>query len=180
MPHFMLPDGLLPEDFGSDARFYEGVLALAAMSRLSPLLANADDAGAEPVRLRFSAARDEAGRRILEGSIEAILPLICQRCLRCYQQPIETTFRLIVVSSEAEAEVLPAELEPYVSGSGTVRPLDVVEEELLLALPFPPRHPPGGCRPPAHSAGIERQQLSPFAELRERISGSASGGKKGR
>lgn len=164
----MLPEGLTPEDFGSLAPIYTGSLALAAMTRLAPMLGQ--DSGKAHVTIKGNI--DEDGYRIIEGSITAELSLICQRCLGLYKHPVEESFRVVVVESEAEGEQLPDELEPFVSTGTTVRPLDLAEEELLLALPVIARHPEGACSPPPNRASASRAELSPFAELRGRFGGN--------
>ncbi|MFP4129276.1 MAG: YceD family protein [Halorhodospira sp.] len=163
----MLPDRLAPDAFAASPRVYEGTLALADMPRLAPLLAAAEG----DAWLQIAPGLDEHGRRHLEGRIEAAIPLTCQRCLEPYRYPVAEAFSVVVVASEAEGEGLPPELEPYVS-AGTVRPREVAEEELLLALPAVTLHPAGACEPPAHDAEAQREALSPFAALRGRVRSS--------
>lgn len=67
--------------------------------------------------------------------------LSCQRCLQPFAQPIEVERRLRFVRDEAQAEALDAELDDDVLA--LTRSLDLrelVEDELLLALPLVPRH----------------------------------------
>ncbi|MBK1652090.1 YceD family protein [Halorhodospira halochloris] len=162
MPQPMLPQGLTPDDFGPDAPTYAGELALGQMARLVPLLAEAHGGA----HLVIAGRVDECGRRFVEGSVTAELILICQRCLGAYPHAVEEEFRLTLVSSEAEGEELPDDLEPFVSAGGRVQLMDLAEEELLLALPVVARHREGECSPPPNRAGISREELSPFAQLR--------------
>ncbi len=160
----MLPDRLAPDDFAAAPRTHEGRLALARMPHLAPLLAAAEG----EAWLQIASSLDEHGQRVLEGRIEAAVPLTCQRCLGLYRYPVAEAFRVVVVGSEAEGEDLPAEAEPYVS-AGPVQPQAVAEEEILLALPAVALHPSGACEAPAHDAGAQRETLSPFAVLRGRV-----------
>ncbi len=166
----MLPDGLAPDDFGAPPRVHEGTLALPSMPRLAPLLAVQEG----QAWVRLEGGLDEAGRRVLEGRIEASVPVTCQRCLGIYHHPVSGAFRVVVVATEEEGEALPDDLEPYVSGS-SVRPLQVVEEEILLALPVVSRHPGEECAPPEHGAGVAREALSPFASLQGKVRRRGSG-----
>lgn len=159
----MLPEeGLTPEDYGADAPTHEGKLALGQMARLAPLLADAHG----EVCLSVAGRLDEKGRRVIEGTVSAELRLTCQRCLGVCSHQVEELFRLTLVGSEAEGEELPDELEPYVSLNGEVRLIDLVEEQLLLAMPIVARHQEGECAPPPNPAGALREDLSPFAQLR--------------
>ena len=160
----MLPDGLAPEDFEPAAPEYRGAIALADLPRLAPMLAGASG----EARVRLRGARDDAGRRLVEGAVEAVVPLRCQRCLEVVEYPVGEAFSVVIVASEAEGEALPEALEPFVSADA-VRPAAVVEEEILLALPVVVRHDAGVCEPPEHGAGASRAELSPFADLRGRV-----------
>ncbi len=164
MQALMLPDGLVPEDFASASPYREGTLALDRMPRLVPLLAASD--GQAWVRLRGD--EDEAGRRIVEGELRAEVPLRCHRCLGVYYHRVAGAFRVVVVASEADGDALPDELEPFVC-AGSVQPLTVAEEEILLGLPVVARHDEGECAPPGHDAGVRREELSPFAALRGHV-----------
>lgn len=67
--------------------------------------------------------------------------LTCQRCLQPVRTPLALDRRLRFVPGEAAAEALDAELEDDVLA--LTRSLDLrelVEDELLLALPLVPRH----------------------------------------
>lgn len=74
--------------------------------------------------------------------------LTCQRCLQPFSLPLALDRRIRFVRGEVEAEALDAELEDDVLAIS--RSLDLrqlVEDELLLALPIVPRHA-GVCPQP--------------------------------
>jgi uncharacterized protein len=77
--------------------------------------------------------------------------------------------RLVVVHSDREAEGLDEGEDPLVADDQPVLLADLVEDELLLALPQVPVHPWGVCGAvvEATRAGQEREAtpLSPFAAL---------------
>lgn len=96
--------------------------------------------------------------------------LTCQRCLRPFESPIEIDQALRFVRGEAEAEALDAELEVDVLALPRALDLrELVEDELLLALPLVPRHEV--CPSPlTFSAGpldevAEPERENPFAAL---------------
>ncbi len=73
--------------------------------------------------------------------------LTCQRCLQPLSVPLAIDQRLRFVRGEAQAEALDAELEDDVLAlSKSLDLRELVEDELLLALPIVPRH--GVCPQP--------------------------------
>jgi uncharacterized protein len=69
------------------------------------------------------------------------LPLCCQRCLGPVQTRVEVDTWLRFVGDEAQAAALDAELEEDVLALEREQDaLELVEDELLLALPLVPRH----------------------------------------
>jgi uncharacterized protein len=73
--------------------------------------------------------------------------LSCQRCLQPFTVPLAIDQRLRFVRGEAQAEALDAEIEEDVLAlSKSLDLRELVEDELLLALPIVPRH--GVCPQP--------------------------------
>ena len=77
----------------------------------------------------------------LSLSAQAPVWLTCQRCLQPFELPLAFERRLRFVHGEAEAEALDAESEDDVLAlSRSLDLRELVEDELLLALPIVPRH----------------------------------------
>lgn len=73
--------------------------------------------------------------------VQAPVWLTCQRCLQPYEVPLALDRRLRFVHGEAQAEALDAEIEDDVLALSRQLDLrELVEDELLLALPIVPRH----------------------------------------
>lgn len=118
------------------ARRVQGYVPLSAFKRLAAWL----DGSAGQLAFDLAFARGDDDRRWLHGHVTGTVDLRCQRCLESFALPLERAFDLVLVSDEAEAERLPEALEPVVIGSAhTVRTVDLVEDELILALPLIPR-----------------------------------------
>lgn len=66
--------------------------------------------------------------------------LECQRCLEVYSHPLSVEFKLVLVQSEAEAEHLADEYEPLLTDREQIRTAELIEDELMLALPIVAMH----------------------------------------
>lgn len=111
----------------------------------------------------------EEGRIVAEVALTAQLVLLCQRCLQPMLQPIESRSRVALLADEDAAAAVPPELETVLAPEGRLRLADLVEEELLLALPVVPRHAgacPGEPRVEAQEKDSQSTQ-QPFAHLGE-------------
>ena len=142
-----------------------GDVAFKRMPRLSGMIANRD--GAAVIDLRFGI--DEQGLRHVYGRIDSEVELICQRCLQPLLLPVAIEVRLGIVESEQAAERLPAHYDPLQVGADPVSVGELVEDEILLALPGFPRHEADACAPavlaePPQEKGQETK-VHPFAVL---------------
>lgn len=131
-----LPVQIEPIGLADVGRSFRGELGLEGMQRLEPLLFDAE--GRLRVQLAFHL--DERRIRVLEGSIDGCVRLVCQRCLQAVAFPLALALRLGIVSSEAEIERLPEGYEPLLVDGDTLHTVDVIEDEILLALPAVPMH----------------------------------------
>jgi uncharacterized protein len=104
----------------------------------------------------------EQGRIIADIGVSARLDVRCERCLGPMQWPVDSQSRVALLQSEAEADAVPPELETALAPEGRMRLADLVEEELLLALPAAPRHEPQ-C-----PDGRQEQTQESFAEPTQR------------
>ncbi|HEX4269311.1 MAG TPA: YceD family protein [Steroidobacteraceae bacterium] len=110
---------------------------------------------------------------VAELSITGKATLQCQRCMQAMEFPIESTTHVALILAEADAAEVPEELEPVLARSGSISVGELVEEELLLALPIVPLHeelrdcavPPGAPLVSAETA--EQVTQRPFAGLAE-------------
>jgi uncharacterized protein len=118
-------------------RVYEGTLPLAAMQRLRGSLAAVDG----EARYSVEFGKDPFGVAYLELHVEAGLPLVCQRTLDIYVQSVSIDQRLGLIADESEEAALPPGYEPLLVQHGQVGIADVIEDELILALPVVPLKP---------------------------------------
>jgi uncharacterized protein len=150
-------------------RSFQGVLPIAAMPRLCGALAGS--AGEIAYELDFG--RDELGMAWLDVRAQAPLTLICQRNLEPFVLPVVLDSRLGLLRHEHEEAALPPGYEPLlVAEDGKLNPLEVIEDELLLALPLVPVNPDSVLpdevtSPEPEVEPVEARSDNPFAVLRE-------------
>lgn len=145
-------------------RGFSGQVALSALVRLRDSLHEIAD---EQVRFHLDFGTDALRIPYADLEIETQLPLLCQRSLRRFLLPIQLRQRLGLIRRELDEAALPAESEPLlVAPDGTLRPLDLVEDELILALPVIPVAP--GTEAIDRDFGpteAERAERRPFSAL---------------
>jgi uncharacterized protein len=82
----------------------------------------------------------------ITGHVKADLSLECQRCLESVTISVTSDVDVVVVEGFEEANLLAEEIEPLLAGDKRIRLNEVVEDELLLALPQVPMHPEDKCK----------------------------------
>lgn len=131
-----LPDRLDLLATAEAGRELRGRLAVRDLKRLTPLLAS--DAG--ELLVEMTLGKDPDGTCFASGTITGSVELKCQRCLEIMSLPLDLTFRLGLVQSDAMARELPDWYEPLVVTSEPADVSDLVAEEVLLAIPIVPAH----------------------------------------
>ncbi len=107
-----------------------------------------DDADATgPIEWRIAGSHDAQGRPALNVAVEGSVPVVCQRCLASFAWPVAQHCELLLAHDEVELARLDADSEAEVLlADGPLDPVAVVEDELLLTLPYAPFHQ-GECPP---------------------------------
>ena len=118
-------------------------------ARSLPNVADSLAPGDDPVRVDWTieGLASAEGRPALAIAIEAEVPLVCQRCLGRLAWKVSQSTEVLLAHDEGELASLDEGSEGEVILAD--RPLDaatLVEDELVLTLPFAPRHE-GGCAP---------------------------------
>lgn len=131
-----LPEKIDPWKLAQSRSQLRGTLDLRPMHRLTPLL----NASAGWVTVVIQGGIDEHDVYFLTGEIETVVELDCQRCLTPMEMVLKVAFRLGLVHTELQASNLPEGYDPiYVSHEGLTTS-ELIEDELILALPFAPCH----------------------------------------
>ncbi len=163
MPNSRVPEELDAWRMVAAQREFEGRIPLAAMARLRDGLVRPEG------EARFVLAFGTDALRVpyADLRIEAELPLECQRSLQRFLLPVRLEQRLGLVRDEADEAALPPGYEALlVEADGMLKPAELVEDELILALPVVPVSP--------EAEEVEREfaptaeeiaQANPFAAL---------------
>lgn len=126
-----LPDVVDPWRMVQARRTFRGSLPVSTLPRLLEGLA--DDSGAVGYDIEFGT--DEFGLAYLDLRVETGLSLICQRMLKPFTLPVVIEQRLGLIRDEAGESALPEHYEPLLVTDGQLSLRDVIEDELILALP---------------------------------------------
>lgn len=140
-------------EFARTGRVAEGDVQLAALPRMVtevPAEVSASGRARSVFHWRAEGAEEPVLRadgkpavvQFLTLKVEGPMWLECQRCLTPFEAPLDSETTFEIVPDEAAAEDRPLdedELEALV-GSRHFDLLELIEEELLLALPIVPKH----------------------------------------
>jgi len=166
-PPARLPEVLDAWRMVAARRGFEGTLPLSSMARLREALC--DDEGEARYAIEFG--RDALQVPYVELRVQAALPLTCQRSLQRFLQPVQVVQRLALLEAGTDVEAaeagLPEGYEPLLlPPDGMLQPAELVEDELILAVPVVPVAPGSEAVErdwPVPAA--ESEQASPFAAL---------------
>ena len=162
------PEHVLPLRLARAGERLEGVVPLDRMTRLATLLH--ESTGEARFVLRFG--YDGEGQARVLGRIDARPVMLCQRCLEPMQVEVACDVSLALLAEGADTSTLDPGYDPLVVGQSPLALADLVEDEIILALPNFARHPQGVCRMPAgadaedDTGGDAPRRENPFAVLK--------------
>jgi len=131
-----LPEQIEPMGLADVGRSFRGVVPVDRLDRLAPVLASKQ--GELIVEIAFDL--DERRIRTLKGTIRGEVSLVCQRCLGSLQFPLDFGFHLGIINSDDEIARLPEGYEPLLVSGDPMKTFDLIEDEILLAVPSIPVH----------------------------------------
>ena len=145
--------------FARDSRVLEGRLVIAELERLHDLLAEVSG----EVAWRLEGFTGERGESLLRLTVGGRLALACQRCLGAvsFDLEIDSLLELAPVGAELSQDELEDDTRDFLPVERELDVAELVEDEILLALPVAPRHEKCGL-PGAADAG---ERINPFAAL---------------
>ncbi len=147
-------------EFARMGRSLSGKMDVSRMDRLTDLLYSKSG----QVDYALIGEVDVEGAYLLHLAIDGVLHLRCQRCLEDIEYPLELKAGLKLVKEESDLPDIEEE-DPEVDSivvKDKMEVLPLIEDEILLDLPFSPRH--ATCE-----SGNESVRESPFSILKDRI-----------
>ena len=123
--------------------------------------------------LRFAPAGG-SGDAGLSGHVEANVPAVCQRCLDAFEWRLASDVDLRVTVSGDGTDIAEdgSGREVWELAGDTLRPIDLVDELLVMALPLSAMHEDtAGCatRVPQPAEAADEEMTRPFASLRTQM-----------
>jgi uncharacterized protein len=133
---YSLPD---LERLAQFERTLEGELSLGRLKRLAELLVGTD--GTVNSSLSFHTRKD--GRVELRLHCAADVEVVCQRCLEPMKCTLASTVEYLLVDADPVRGGTPADdgdVALLALAGRRLNPKDLIEDELIVSLPFAPRH----------------------------------------
>ncbi len=130
-------------EFAQAGQELQGSLPVSGLARLQDFVS--DSAGG--VEYVAKGGRDAENRLVLTLDVSGVLRAQCQRCLEQMDYPLRfsTTLRLARPGEDLSKIVADPDAADAVEASTELDVAELVEEEILLSLPFSPRHAKGSC-----------------------------------
>jgi len=155
--------------FAGLAEIVEADLAALDPSRIPSAWRETEVSG----RLQFGYL-DAAGRvPIVSGRAAVRIDAVCQRCLEPFQLDISTEPKLLLLDAERQLDGY-EEFEVWELGTPAFMPQDIVEELLIMAMPYSAMHDRmAECKALtpvlSREAGVVTELKRPFADLRSQM-----------
>jgi uncharacterized protein len=152
-------------EFCRRKEYLEGENAVADLPRLAE--ESVDRFGT--IRWSLQGGSNSLGHPEMTLSVSGSVKLLCQRCLAPFEFDIESGSTLILAKDEGSADEIEALLADesieVIVGSKACNVTDLVEDEVLLAIPLSPKH--DVCPDQLVSAALQDvTPASPFAVLK--------------
>jgi len=144
-------------DFARNGKELRGETGLAELPRLADMLA-----GPEGKLTYIVRGYRDGDSDMLEVSLHGECQLRCQRCLGEMRYPVDLVSRLLLLPGDKLDEVEDDDEVDAIEAETRLDVLALIEDELLLGMPFAPRHPEGECAPATNDS---QQKANPFAVL---------------
>jgi uncharacterized protein len=139
----------------------EGEIDLACLERLSAMTVN-DSHHPQKIKYQLVGSQTKFNLPSLHLSINTVLPVVCQRCLESMQLELALDYDYVLSETEP-VEIEGDEEVDWLETSPNMNLNNLVEDELLIAMPFAPVHQ-YDCKPAAFEAG---EKHNPFDVLKK-------------
>lgn len=97
------------------------------------------------VAVTFSFAPRTAGWLALDLNFRSCLSVTCQRCLKPFELELSEQVEMGVLIDGDSVAALPDDVEPVVFDGDRLSLLQLIEDEMIVAVPLVPKHAPEHC-----------------------------------
>lgn len=136
-----LPTHIDPRKLALQGYHLEGEVSMDGLPRLATSVLRI----CGPVLASVQFGLDETKARIVRGSARALVEVICQRCLDPVQVNLDAEFALQIIKSEEQEKRVAKNYEPWIVAERIANLSQMLEDEILLALPLVNYHELGKC-----------------------------------
>ena len=136
-----IPERVDHRKLANQAGLIEGTLPIQCFHRLGGMLVVRE--GDVYLRLEFS--KGDFGSTRVDGTVSTEVCTICQNCMQQFWRKINCDVALQVVSDESKLERLAEHEDAIVLPEKVISVAELIEDELILAMPMIPRHEEGEC-----------------------------------
>jgi len=150
-----------PFDFARAAGRRDGEVAIAAMRRLADRLSGTSGA----VSFVVNGSCDQRQRPMLQLEVWGELQLRCDRCLAPMNYHLLLNSRVLLAQPGAVPHDDDPESPEWIEAGRDLDLVELVEDEILLGMPFSVRHEQEECGSAEGGAARKGRKNSPFAEL---------------
>jgi uncharacterized metal-binding protein YceD (DUF177 family) len=120
-------------------------------------------------QLSFGFAAAQGGVPALHGQVTAKIDAVCQRCLEAMQLPLVVDLQ-ILFGADASLSAEDGSYEVWELEEEEFRPLDLVEEALIMAMPLAAMHVDSKtCHGSAVVEDDPGERIQPFAALKSQM-----------
>ena len=150
-------------EFARSAQHISGSLPVISLKRLEDVLHDREGI----LQYEVQGGRDERMRPQLQVTVSGRLHLRCQRCLGLLDYGLNLANTLIVMPPGADPieGVEDPDAPDTIDENPELEVGSLIEDEVLLAVPFAPRHAEGECEEELQPVGKSDREGSPFAKL---------------
>ena len=122
-------------------------------------------------RIELRPASAHGGRPSLSGRVEAEVPATCQRCLKPFRVSVNVEFDHDLVEAAEDRQQVADEgaAELWELEEALVRPIDIVDEALLMAMPLVAKHEDSSDCVEIDAEPDGEEMTHPFASLRAQM-----------
>ncbi|MDT0594337.1 23S rRNA accumulation protein YceD [Glaciecola petra] len=169
MANVKLPKKLDPYKSAQKLSSYVGKYLAQDMHRFNEAVESIN--GDILIEVEFS--KDAQSLTYFKGNAKANVVVVCQRCNKCFEHSVNTEFCFAPVQGNQDLDIIPDAYEPVeVNDHGEVDLFELLEDELILALPIVALHAQEDCEIKADDLQFgeiepEQERKNPFAVLKE-------------